>query len=170
MNIDWKRTLFIVTAAVVGIASGLFGQPFIHGNERAISVIVNVFSILAGFLVAIMTIMADPSGFMTKSWRSAEKARPAIYTKLLRQKYLFILYLSVLLMITVQSLIENKLPNIASILEQIYFGAAVTAFILSLGLPSALMKIQMDRHDEMIEQRRKDVGIRREENPASNSL
>lgn len=163
MLIDWKRTTFIAVAVITGIAAGFFGQPFIHGNERAIGVIVNVFSILAGFLVAIMTILADPAGFMTKSWRSAEKTRPAIYAKLLRQKYLFILYLTILLLITIQSLIEKQLPNVASVLEQIYFGAAVSAFILSLGLPSALMKIQMDRHDEMIEQRRRDAGIRKDQ-------
>ena|SRR5450631_4407866 len=109
-----------------------------------------------------MAIMADPTGFMTKSWRAAEKVRPVINAKLLRQKYLFMLYLAVLLLITVQSLIEKKFPCVAGVLEQIYFGAAVSAFILSLGLPSTLMKIQLDRHDEMIEQRRRDVGIRKE--------
>ena len=160
MAIDWKRTAFISFAAVAGLIAGLFGQPFIHGNERAISVIVNVFSILAGFLVAIMTIMGDPTGFVTKSWRYAETVRPAVYSKLLRQKYLFILYLLVLTFIMLQSLFEKKFPYIAGLLEQIYFGAAVTAFILSLGLPSALMKIQMDRHDEMIERRRKESGIK----------
>lgn len=160
MSIDWKRTTFISFAVTIGIVSGVFGQPFIHGNERAIGVIVNVFSILAGFLVAIMTIMGDPTGFVNKSWRYAETVRPAVYSKLLRQKYLFILYLLVLTLIMLQSLAEKRFPYIAGIMEQIYFGAAVAAFILSLGLPSALMKIQMDRHDEMIERRRKDAGIR----------
>lgn len=160
MAIDWKRTIFIGFALVVGMIAGFFGQPFIHGNERAISVIVNVFSILAGFLVAIMTIMGDPTGFVTRNWRFAETARPAIYSKLLRQKYLFILYLLVLTLIMVQSLFEKRFPYVAGIMEQIYFGAAVSAFILSLGLPSALMKIQMDRHDEMIERKRKDAGIK----------
>lgn len=162
MHIDLKRTALIVVAVASGVVAGVFGQPYIHGNERAISVIVNVFSILAGFLVAIMAIMSDPTGFMTKSWRAAEKVRPSINAKLLRQKYLFILYLAVLLLITIQSLIEKKFQYVAGILEQIYFGAAVSAFILSLGLPSALMKIQLDRHDKMIEQRRKESGIRKE--------
>ena len=160
MRIDWKRTIFIVVAIAAGVAGGFYGQPFIHGNERAINVIVTVFSILAGFLVAVMTIMADPTGFVTKSWRYAEVARPAIYQKLLRQKYMFILYLSVLGLIMFESLIEKKMPTTSAILEQIYFGLAVSAFILSLGLPNTLMKIQMDRHDEMIETRRKSAGIK----------
>lgn len=161
MGIDWKRTIFIAIAAIAGIIAGLYGQPFIHGNERAIGVIVNVFSILAGFLVAIMAIMGDPTSFASRSWRFAEQSRPTIYNKLSRQKYLFILYLVVLLLISVQSLIEKKYPGPAGLLEQLYFGAAVFAFILSMGLPSALMKIQMGRHDELIELRRKDAGIRK---------
>jgi len=157
--IDGKRTAFIGFALISGLFAGWFGQPYIHGNERAISVIVNVFSVLAGFLVAVMSIMGDPTGFVFRNWRFAEVARPSVYAKLLRQKYLFILYLLVLSLITIESLIEKQLPAIATVLEQIYFGAAVAAFILSLGLPSALMKIQMDRHDEMIEMRRKSAGI-----------
>jgi hypothetical protein len=34
------------------------------------------------------------------------------------------------------------------------------AFILSLGLPSALMKIQIARHDEIISSKRKAAGIK----------
>ena len=59
MAIDWKRTAFISFAAVAGLIAGLFGQPFIHGNERAISVIVNVFSILAGFLLLTNGLFGD---------------------------------------------------------------------------------------------------------------
>jgi len=160
MAIDWKRTTLIGIAAISGIVAGLYGQPLIHGNERAINIIVTVFSILAGFLIAIMTIMSDPSGFVSRNWRYAELARPMVYHKLLRQKYLFILYLAILSLIMVQSLIEKLYPELSKILEQVYFGSAVAAFILSMGLPAALMKIQMDRHDEMIEARRKSAGIK----------
>lgn len=160
MEVDVKRSAFILFAVALGITGGVFGQPFIHGNERAINVIVTVFSILAGFLVAIMTIMSDPTGYVSRSWRYAEVARPNIYRKLLRQKYMFVLYLLVLSLIMFESLVEKQLPRLATVLEQVYFGAAVTAFILSLGLPSALMKIQMDRHDEMIDIKRKSSGIK----------
>ncbi len=35
------------------------GQPFVHGNEKAVDLIINVFAILAGFLIAIMTLFSD---------------------------------------------------------------------------------------------------------------
>ena len=35
------------------------GQPFVHGNEKAVDLVVNVFAILAGFLIAIMTLFSD---------------------------------------------------------------------------------------------------------------
>ena len=63
MNIDYGRLIFIAITVPLSIAAGVFGQPLLHGNEDAVSVIVNVFSILAGFLVTIMTLLGEPSLF-----------------------------------------------------------------------------------------------------------
>ncbi|BBA71746.1 hypothetical protein [Geobacter sulfurreducens] len=160
MNFDWKRIFFLVFALLAGVAAAFFGQPFIHGNERAINVIVTAFSILAGFLVAIMTIIGDPGLFANRSWRYAEVARKNLRNRLTRQKWMFILYLITLSLILLASLIEKTCPLVAVWLERVYLGTAVMAFILSFGLPSALMNIQLARHDEMIDAKRKASGIK----------
>lgn len=160
MGYDWKRIFFVSFALLAGVAAAAFGQPFIHGNERAINVIVTAFSILAGFLVAIMTIIGDPGLFATRSWRYAEVARGNLRNRLTRQKWMFILYLITLALILISSLIEKAYPLATVWLERFYLGLAVMAFILSFGLPSALMNIQLSRHDEMIDAKRKAAGIK----------
>ena len=66
----------MVIAVVAGVLGGYWGQPWIHENERAINVIVTSFSILAGFLIAIRTIIGDPAIFFWRSWRGYDR-RPS---------------------------------------------------------------------------------------------
>lgn len=160
MAIAWKRISFFSFAVGCGVTGSIWGQPLIHNNDQAIGIIVTVFSILAGFLVAIMTIMGDPGGFTGRSWRACELSRNNIYNQLVRQKWMFTLYLTTLGLILISSLIEDKFPNIVIWIEHIYLGTAITAFILSMGLPTALMNIQISRHEEVINAKRKSVGIK----------
>jgi hypothetical protein len=159
MGIAWRRISFFAIAVAAGVLGAAYGQCLIHGNDLAINVIVTVFSILAGFLIAIMTIMGDPGIFGSRSWRANEKNRRKIFNQLVRQKWMFYLYLITLGLIFTASLIETILPNVLIWVERIYLGTAITAFILSLGLPSALMNIQLARQDDLIREKRKDCGI-----------
>ena len=132
---DWKRISFFVFASVSGVLGAAYGQPLIHGNDLAINVIVTVFSILAGFLVAIMTIMGDPGIFGGRSWRANELNRGRVLSQLIRQKWMFTLYLFTLGMIFASSLIGKVLPKVVVWTERVYLGTAILAFILSLRLP-----------------------------------
>lgn len=159
-KLDINRIVYLLVTIVCGVASSYFGQPYIHGNDKAINIIVTVFSILAGFLVAIMTLLGDPGGYTTRTWRYFELKKSTVFNQLVRQKWLFITYLITLGLIFISSMIEKSLPRAAVVLEYGYLGVAVTAFMLSLKLPSALMNIQLARHDELIEAKRKAAGIK----------
>ena len=147
-------TIYFFCAAAFGCFAGWFGQPWIHDNDRAINIIVTMFSILAGFLVAIMTIVGDPSSFGRRGWKSHELGQKAVFQRLARQKWLFGLYLITLGLIFVESLISKAYPIVGIWMERLYLGLSVTAFLISLRLPGVLMKIQMERHDEAIEAKR----------------
>lgn len=157
MNIDWHRIGFFAVAAGVSVAAGWFGQPLIHGNSDAVGVIVNVFSILAGFLVTIMTLLGEPGLFRGRTWRGDSVRRGNFYRRLIRHKWLFIAYLLVLGLIFSVTLITKKYPEHESVvwMERVYLGLAALAFIMSLVLPSRLMNLQIARFDEMVESRRK---------------
>ena len=157
MQIDWHRISFFTFSVAAGCAAGWFGQPLIHGNNEAIGVIVNVFSILAGFLVTIMTLLGEPSLFRGRTWRSDAVKKSNIYRRLARHKWLFITYLSVLGFVFVATLFAKRCPDCTAViwLEHVYLGMATVAFIMSLALPHRLMSLQMARFEEMVESRRK---------------
>lgn len=157
-DIAWGRIGTFVLAVTLGSLGGYFGQSWIHNNDRAVNVIVVAFSILAGFLVAIMTIVGDPTLFVRRSWRVHEHARDAIYRQLMRQRWLFMLYLTTLSAIFVQSLIPVKWGEASKWIERIYLGLAIAAFVISFRLPGTLMRIQMARHDVAIDSRRRTGG------------
>jgi hypothetical protein len=157
---DWGKILYFAIAAAAGIASGWCGQPLIHHNEQAVTVIVTVFSILAGFLVAITTILSDPGPVVRRSWRTMELHRDNIVRRISRQKWLFVLYLITLGLILASTSIDRIWPCAVVWLERIYLGMAVAAFLISLSLPWSLTRIQLDRYDEQIADKRKHAGIR----------
>jgi hypothetical protein len=132
---------------------GTFGASFFHENDDARDVIVTVFTILAGFLIAIMTLLGDQS-VLPGSWRIAEAKRKAIRTKLVQQKWLFYLYLLTLSVVFCCTVLGKNWPQVTQILERVYFGMATTAFLLSFRLPSILMEVQMDRVDAVVGARR----------------
>ncbi len=160
--IDSGRIATLLVALTLGLLAGFFGQPLVHGNQEAISVIVNVFSILAGFLVTIMTLLGEPSLFRGHSWRADAVKKGNVFRRLVRHKWLFILYLLVLGLIFVSTLITKTYPDHKAVIwiERTYLGMATVAFVLSLTLPSRLMNLQLARFNEMVEMRK---------NPANNT-
>lgn len=151
---DYRRLVFIALALAAGIGAGYFGQPFVHGKEKAIDVIITVFSILAGFLVAIMGLLGDGSLLLPGSWRVTEMQRKALKRRMARQQWLFYIYMLTLLAVFFSTLIDDDLAALKEWVERIYLGAAVTAFILSFGLPISLAGIQLDRVEAVIATRR----------------
>ncbi len=157
MSIDWKRNGYFAGSLAIGALAGWFGQPLIHDNNDASSVIVNVFSILAGFLITIMTLLGEPSLFRGRTWRADAVRKSNVYRRLVRHKYLFITYLVILGLVFVSTLIFKKYPqsNVVLWLERVYLALATIAFLMSLALPHRLMTLQLSRYDEMVESRRK---------------
>ena len=160
MDIDYSKVRLVILAAVLAMLASFFGQPFIHGNEQAINVIVTVFSVLAGFLVAIIAIVGDPVLLPPGTWRAAEKERSKLNRRLIRHKWLFSLYLITLALVFFALLFKDQHPQIVLWLERGFLFFGVFAFSLSLALPESLMKVQRERIDAVIEHRRKDDNIK----------
>lgn len=154
MKIDWLRIRFALFSAVLAGCIAYFGQPFIHNNSQAINVMVTVFSVLAGFLIAIIAIVGDPALLPPGTWRAAEKERSQVTRRLIRHKWLFVLYLATLGTIFFSLLIAQEFPLFSIWLEHSFLFLGVFAFLLSLRLPSALMRAQMERIDMVIEHRK----------------
>jgi len=70
-RLDKKLVGLTVIAVLLGVSGANYGQPLVHGNDQAAGIIVTVYSILAGFLVAIIAIVGYPLLVPPGSWRIA---------------------------------------------------------------------------------------------------
>ncbi|MBU0562277.1 MAG: hypothetical protein KJ890_01805 [Gammaproteobacteria bacterium] len=152
---DVRRVLFFIGAAFISIVAGYTGQSLIKDNANAISIITDVFSILAGFLMTVLTLLIEPKP-TARIWREAAATKRNFVHRLVRYKWLFMLYLIVLAMgFLITLLKDGASADIQLWAERIYLGLACLAFIISLTLPSQLMNLQVSRYNEMIEELQK---------------
>jgi hypothetical protein len=154
-----KKVALLIVVLAISFLVAQYCQPLIHGNEAAINIIVTVFSILAGFLVAIIAIVGDPALLPPGSWRVAELEREKLDRRLTRHKALFMSYLITLGLIFLSLLAAKSIPSLSYWLERIFLFLGTLAFLYSLKLPGALIETQRERITLMIDQRRKEEGI-----------
>ena len=106
-----KNKAPLIRFILISILSALLayvGQPFVHENEKAIDLIINVFSILSGFLIAIMTLFTDMKFDEDANWRQLklqENLQEQRYTK---HSFLFYVYLCVLVFVFLVVLLKNN--------------------------------------------------------------
>jgi len=94
------------------------------------------------------------------NWRKAELGSQLVYRRLLRHKWLFILYLLTLGLIFASALFKDSSAVFCMWIERVYLFFAVVAFMMSLRLPSSLMAIQQERIENEIGRRRAEAGIK----------
>lgn len=145
--------LLLVVAIASGVAAYIWGAPLALGNDKAMDVIVTLFSILAGFIIAIMTLLGDET-LRPGGWKRAQVDADAVKRRLDRQQQLFWLYLGTLTLILGARLIQTAYPAISNELQKVAFGLAVTALVLSYALPVALRGAQVARLDAAVGKQR----------------
>jgi hypothetical protein len=151
-----RHVVFILCLAC-GVATAWLAQPYVHDNSDAKTTIVTVLTVLAGFMIAIITVLGDPASIPDGSWRAVEVRRDNIESKIIRHAWLFVLYLISIAFLFV-GIIVSKIPQnnvwqpiqdiwglVEKTIDWIYIGAGVTSFMLSFTLPFSLRKIQMER-------------------------
>lgn len=158
-QLDWSRIRFFCYAAILSCEGAFLAKPLMLENSEALSVIVTAYSILAGFLVGIITMIGDPKSLPSGSWQVARLSSEIIYRRLKRHKYLFTAYLATIALIFLSILLKKNNSDINDFVEYIYLFLAIFCFLYSLKLPSTLMQLQEERIEEEIRARRKLEGI-----------
>lgn len=158
------RALAILVVLIAAGFAAFFGQPFLRDNSDALVVIITVTTVFAGFLVAIIAVLGDPSMVPDGSWRVAEEKRDGVEAKLIKHVWLFFLYLVAISLLFVVVLL--KAPAASAIAdfwrvwaERLCLFFFIASLLLTFGLPSALLKIQLARLDAEIERRRKKANL-----------
>ncbi|HVI24579.1 MAG TPA: hypothetical protein VM576_00055 [Xanthomonadaceae bacterium] len=132
------RVRFGVLAAILSVLVSYRGQPYLHQHPDALNTIVTVFSILAGFLVAIISIVGDSASLGRASWRRDQYLVEGVRRRLIRHKLLFQLYLVILGLVFLLQLIGLK-DEVVIWYERAILFLASFAFLVSLALPEQLM-------------------------------
>lgn len=144
-SIAWGRVMYAVASIVAsGVLTYLYGDH-LHNTTDIITVIAAVFSILAGVLIAIVSILGDPSMLMDQSWRHTYLSSLEIQRKLHRKIDVFVLYIVILAALFVFAMLDDRTTNFYKIVQKIVFFLSVMGFFASLSLPFSLVKIQKDR-------------------------
>ena len=150
-----KVATFVVIIVLSGVVS-CTAQPLIHGNEKAVDLIVNVFSILAGFLVAIMTLFSDFSINNETNWREVTLKRHTISVRAAKNKNLFYCYLLVLVFVFISVLLSKSTiewhQEVVKYAECIYLFLACIAWGYSLFLPNNIYRLQKEKLDSALKE------------------
>lgn len=148
---DWWRVGKLGTALLVSAVVAYYFHPMVADNKDAVNTVVTIFSILAGFLIAVITLIAEPTLKQARNWTELQAMKKTVRRRLLRQKLLFFLYLLTLGTALCTFLVPADQASLKTGLEMTFLGLATFVFLASFDLPGALMKIQMDRYDSAME-------------------
>ncbi|PZX04738.1 hypothetical protein [Celeribacter halophilus] len=142
------RILALVLNLAASFAAGYFIQPLISGNNDAINTIVTVFSILAGFLIAVITFIGDPG---PRDWKDLQLNKKSVEARLWRHRTLFHFYLMTLGLALAMFVVPEEYVVITIWLERAFVGLACFVFLASFTLPQSLMALQLDRYSSAID-------------------
>jgi hypothetical protein len=158
-QLDWSKIRFFSYAVILSCEGAYLAKPLMLENSEALSVIVTAYSILAGFLVGIITMIGDPKSLPSGSWQVARLSSEIIYRRLKRHRFLFTAYLATIALIFLSILLKKNHSDINAFVEYSYLFLAIFCFLYSLKLPSTLMQLQEERIEEEIKARRRLDGI-----------
>lgn len=144
---DWWRLGKLAAAIGVSAGIGYVFQPMVANNTDAVNTVVTIFSILAGFLIAVITLIAEPTLKQAKNWQELQLMKKTVQRKLFRQKLLFFLYLITLGVALGTFLVPDAQAELRRWLETVFLGLATFVFLASFDLPGSLMKIQLERYE-----------------------
>ena|SRR6185437_442441 len=158
-----KRLIFAIFCIGVGAWGAYAAQPFMHHNADAVLIIITVFTVFAGFLIAIITIIGDPIMVPEGTWRLAEGGREKMERRLVLHIVLFTAYLITIGLLFAGSILDKALGDEESTLklwiERAYLFVGISSFLFTFALPSALLEMQRARYDAEIERRRREARI-----------
>jgi hypothetical protein len=146
----WGRIGYAFGSVIISVFLTYKFSAYLNNTAEIITVIAAIFSILAGVLIAVVSILGDPSMLMDQSWRHTYLSAKEIQRKLQRNIDIFALYIAILATLFVFAMLEDRSTGFYRFVQATLFFLTTAGFFASLSLPMALVKIQRDRLDAAI--------------------
>lgn len=148
--IAWRRLIFGGLLVLVSLAAAIYLQPAVSGNSDAINTVVTVFSILAGFLIAVITFIGEPGN---KPWSELQANKKTVEARLDRNMLLFRIYLITLGLAMAVFVVPPEWVCTRIWLERAFVFFAVFVFGASFALPRSLRALQLERYQTALLER-----------------
>jgi len=148
------RGWYIITSFVAASATSFAFPDALERSTTALEAIISIFSILAGVLVAVMSIIGDPSMLLSGNWRLGYEHAKDIQAKIGNYANLIAIYVVTLLFVLIAIVIKDAGVDGYSWVFTAALWLTSFGFLLSIPLPYSLMAIQTERMNEEIKRRR----------------
>lgn len=143
-DIAWWRINFGLAIFVLSLFATINFGDRLPNTPDVIGIIATIFSILSGVLIAVISILGDPSMLMDQSWRHSYVRAKEVQRKLHRNTDVFVLYVVLLAVIFIYALMRESDP-LYDFAQRVSFFLTIAAFLASLSLPYSLMAVQKQR-------------------------
>ncbi len=146
-----KQIVIVSLWGLISAVASYWGWPFINGDF--IGYVVTAFSILAGFVLAALTLLGEPGLLTPGTWREAQFDLERIKSSLGRYQRLFLLYISVLLVGGLHFFTPAMPCYFSKAIKVSFAFLSVFSLGCSLALPSSLIQLQLARLRDEIKRR-----------------
>lgn len=150
---SYGRILYAVIGVAVSLLLAYFFSDRLKNGADIISYVATVFSILAGVVIAVVSILGEPSMIAESSWRKDFLAARETQRKIHRHTDLFVVYIILLATLFLFSLTDPS-DKIYRYTQFASFALICLSFWMSLSLPYSLKHIQKKRMDNAIDAKR----------------
>jgi hypothetical protein len=157
VRIDRGRVTLLLSALTLSVLAALYlGKPFATDSEVLVGT-AGVSATFAGFIIAVKTLLGDPSTLFPGSWRLGVVQSRDIERRSARLTMLFGLYVLSTFGCLAFATFSDSVKRVPLADASLAFLVSFTA-IMTLEIPKSLRGIQSERIEAAIRARRKDVG------------
>lgn len=153
-RVDWTfaRYLAICFASALVLAPLL--QPAYHGKADAMTALVTVFTVLAGFMLAVMALTADGRNLRRMDWRQDTYFLKEIRDRLARYRMMFHLYLLIPALAIVTFIGPAWGEGVQRFAEGFVLFLSIFALLWSFRIPGEITSAHVRRLQAAIKQQR----------------
>lgn len=161
MKISYLRVGTLIVCAVAAAVVAYYGEPHVKKNADAILILTTVFTVFAGFLVAIIAVLGDPTMLPEGNWRLAEGRREKLESQLIVHVWLFVAYLLAIAFLFAGVMIRDAtVPELIKVwVNRASLFLGVLSFMFTFGLAKSMLTFQMARLEAEIKRRRKEANL-----------
>lgn len=153
-EVDWTFARYLAICAVSALVLAPILQPAYHGNAGAMAALVTVFTVLAGFMLAVIALAADGRNLRRRDWRQDTYYLKEIKDRLTRYRMMFHLFLVIPALAILTFIGPDWGEDVQKIAEGIVLFLAIFALLWSFRLPGEITSAHVRQLQAAIKEQR----------------